>query len=70
MLKMLNSQKFLWGLIVFGISVAMLWLGKIDSSQWVDMTKYVTTFVIAANVAMGGIHGFAKNKVSSSEKQK
>ena len=68
MLKMLNSQKFLWCLMAFIVGTAMLWLGKIEADHWVGFAKFLSAFAVTANIAGMALHGFAPGKIGSSEK--
>jgi len=43
-------RKFLVTLVVFGVSCALLWLGKITSDNWVSLNQIVIPTFIGANL--------------------
>jgi len=47
----IGGRKFLIGIFVLVVATALLWAGKLDQTNWVDLLKWTVVGYLAANAS-------------------
>jgi len=69
LLDLVGGKKLAWCVVLMILSTVAFFLGRVDVAGWWEHMQFLTVSFFGANVAMGAVHGFAKNKVSSDAKK-
>jgi hypothetical protein len=64
---LLNSKRGVIGLMLILASTAMVFVGKLSATDWMNYTKWIGTLVVASHTVTGTVETLKKNDANIPE---